>query len=258
MLRNSLRHFLPKTLMSTKNPPAIVLTCEHGGNRIPANCRQLFADAAEVLSSHRGWDPGAWPLAQSFSKRLAVPLTGSKISRLVVELNRSLHHPKLFSEYTQSLPAAERKMLVAKHWQPHRDSVQNLIGELIRQHGTVVHLSVHTFTEFFGVEVRKTEIGLLYDSRRTSERRFCASWADRLRDSGSSWKIRKNHPYNGSADGFTTALRKQFSPAEYIGIELEVCQKFFLRGGSEWKRIRTTLPETFHDVVQSFHESVCG
>jgi hypothetical protein len=37
--------------------------------------------------------------------------------------------------------------------------------------------------------------------------------------------VRFNYPYLGKADGFTTFMRKQF-PKNYIGIEIEVNQKF--------------------------------
>ena len=46
-----------------------------------------------------------------------------------------------------------------------------------------------------------------------------------MKDQNPELKIRFNYPYLGKADGFTTYLRKIF-PENYIGIELEVNQKF--------------------------------
>ena len=39
-----------------------VVTCEHGGNFVPVRYRPLFESkqAAAMLRSHRGYDPGAW------------------------------------------------------------------------------------------------------------------------------------------------------------------------------------------------------
>ena len=39
--------------------PCLVITCEHGGNRIPAPYRTCFAAVRRLPDSHRGYDPGA-------------------------------------------------------------------------------------------------------------------------------------------------------------------------------------------------------
>jgi len=44
-----------------------LITCEHGGNRIPARYRPLFACHGALLASHRGYDPGALALARDFA-----------------------------------------------------------------------------------------------------------------------------------------------------------------------------------------------
>ena len=41
-----------------------LITCEHGGNRIPPRYRDLFAGCEALLQSHRGYDPGALTLAR--------------------------------------------------------------------------------------------------------------------------------------------------------------------------------------------------
>jgi hypothetical protein len=41
--------------------------------------------------------------------------------------------------------------------------------------------------------------------------------------------VRRNYPYRGTADGFTTYLRRQFSARKYLGIELEVNQSLLGR-----------------------------
>ncbi|MEN9581780.1 MAG: hypothetical protein RJA70_4789, partial [Pseudomonadota bacterium] len=37
-------------------------------------------------------------------------------------------------------------------------------------------------------------------------------------------RLRRKYPYLGKADGLTTALRREFAPAAYLGLELEVNQ----------------------------------
>lgn len=238
--------------MSGTRKVSVVLTCEHAGRQIPAALKSHFQHGEKVLESHRGWDPGAFPLAQRFAQELNVPLSVSKVSRLVVELNRSLGHPLFFSEFTQELSAVEKQVLVDRYWQPHRTAVTDEISAKIRSGQCVIHLSVHTFTQYFGEEVRTTDIGLLYDPRRITERRFCSVWRDLLRQENRDWNVRRNDPYKGSSDGFTTSLRKLFAADQYLGLELEVCQKYFLNGGPPWKEILSKIPRSFARAVQQF------
>lgn len=238
--------------MPKRSLVSIVLTCEHAGNQVPACLKPLFLNADDVLNSHRGWDPGALPLARRFASHCGVSLASTKVSRLVVEPNRSLWHKRLFSEYMATLSPAARQELIDRHWIPHRSAVEQRIADTIRGGQTVIHLSVHTFTEHFGDEVRTTDIGLLYDPRRLPERNFCSLWREELQRIHPAWVVRRNDPYKGSSDGFTTSLRKLFAAGDYLGIELEVCQKFFLNGGAEWKQVLKEVPVSFTAAVERF------
>ena len=48
--------------------PALLLTCEHGGNRIPPRYRTLFQGHRRLLESHRGYDRGALAVAILMSR----------------------------------------------------------------------------------------------------------------------------------------------------------------------------------------------
>src|SRR5690606_9080611 len=82
---------------------ALVLSCEHGGNRVPPRYKDRFKDAEKLLESHRGYDLGALAVARRMAAALGAPLFYSRVSRLVVDLNRSQHHPRLFSEFLRDL-----------------------------------------------------------------------------------------------------------------------------------------------------------
>ena len=206
-----------------------VLTCEHGGNRIPAAYKALFSGAQDVLESHRGWDPGALLVAESMAGQLSVPLFSSKTSRLLVELNRSIGHPSLFSEFTAILPVADRQEIINRYWQPYRDQVTSHIDNLVQAGCRVVHVSIHSFTPIWEGKPRKTSIGLLYDPRRAGEKSLCDSWKPALKQELPGFVIHSNQPYRGIADGFTTSLRRRFDldvhwPGQYNGIEIEIKQ----------------------------------
>jgi len=202
----------------------LVLTCEHGGNKIPTKYLPLFADDKEVLNSHRGLDLGALDLFDHLSK-LACFSKSSKISRLLIELNRSLGRPKLFSEFTKDLSQKEKFELIDSFYLDYRNEVGKNISELIGKGEEVLHLSVHSFTPVWKGETRNADIGLLYDPSKAGEKDFSKNFKQQLLLQSPTLKIRFNYPYLGIADGFTTYLRERF-PKNYSGIELEVNQKF--------------------------------
>lgn len=60
---------------------ALIITCEHGGNRIPTPYRDLFLGHQTLLSSHHGFDPGALSMARTLADAFAAPLVSSTVSR---------------------------------------------------------------------------------------------------------------------------------------------------------------------------------
>ena len=67
-----------------------IITSEHGGNRIPAPYRRLFRGQRALLDSHRGYDPGSLVMAKALASACRTPLVASTVSRLLIDLNRSL------------------------------------------------------------------------------------------------------------------------------------------------------------------------
>jgi predicted N-formylglutamate amidohydrolase len=206
----------------------LILTCEHGGNRIPKQYLEIFEGAEAVLHSHRGFDPGALDLFSALRDRAYFSQYQS-VSRLLVEANRSLHHPQLFSEFSQQLSKKNKREVLEKYYFPYRNSVEAVIAHLIKEGKEVLHLSIHTFTPKLHEQVRKADIGLLYDPKRTLEKNISIKLKKELYRHDSTHRLRFNYPYQGTADGFTTYLRKKFTH-HYAGIEIEVNQKHVLGG----------------------------
>ena len=227
--------------VTARSSTRLLFTCEHGGHAVPPPYRALFRGAGEVLKSHRGWDPGALVLAQRFAETFQAKLFFSTTTRLLVELNRSLHHPKLFSDYTRGLSRDAKQQVLETYYLPHRQAVERYIASEIAAGRSVLHIGVHSFTPQLNGEVRQADIGLLYDPARTKERHFCAAWRKALLAAEPDLRVRKNYPYLGTADGFTTYLRRQFDDADYAGIELEVNQRFPLHAKPAWRQRQATL-----------------
>lgn len=244
-------------------PSGVVVTCEHGGHRIPARYQALFAPHADLLTSHRGHDPGALVLARAIARRLECELIYSEISRLLVELNRSLRHPALFSVISRDLPQKKRNQVLERYYFPYRRRVEMAVETLLakgatstrgsgRGSGPILHLSVHTFTPILDGKPRLTDIGLLYDPQRAEERGFCDALVRGLKKiRPDDLRIRRNYPYKGASDGLTTSLRRRFAETDYLGIELEVSQAFPLGLAHAWARLRRDIARALFSALHS-------
>ena len=218
-----------------------VVTCEHGGNRVPAPYRPLFRGQRALLDSHRGYDPGSLVMAKGLAGAFAAPLVASTVSRLLIDLNRSIDHPQLFSAVIRAAPAQTRAQIIEQHYRPYRRQVERLIRQAVARGQRVIHISSHTFTAELDGKVRGADVGLLYHPGRREEAKVCARWKETLAALAPELRVRRNYPYAGKADGLTSHLRVRFAPSDYVGIELEVNQGIVFAGGRRWTALRRML-----------------
>ena len=224
-----------------------LVTCEHGGNRIPRRYAEAFAPHRALLESHRGWDPGALNLARQLAKSLDAPLVFSETSRLLVDVNRSEHHRALFSLISRALPRDERTRILDEYYRPYRAEVAAAAEALSAAGKRMIHLSVHSFTPVLDGETRIGDIGLLYDPRRPHEAMLCANWLAELAAALPGLRVRRNYPYRGNTDGMTTSLRRAYHADRYLGVEVELNQRLL----SEPKTYRRVC----HAICAAAHSS---
>jgi predicted N-formylglutamate amidohydrolase len=196
------------------------------------------------LDSHRGYDPGALVIARSLSRALNAPLVTSTVSRLLVDLNRSIGHPELFSAATRGMPAKLRSRIVEQHYWPYRTRVERLVSQSVSRGSRVIHISSHSFTAKLNGKMRRADVGLLYDPGRHEETQLCALWKASLAASAPGLLVRRNYPYAGKGDGLTSYLRLRFPRSAYVGIELEVNQGIVLAAGRRWTALRGELADS--------------
>lgn len=213
------------------NGVAFLVTCEHGGNDVPPAYRHLFRGAGPVLSSHRGWDPGALSVARHLARALEAPLHVATTTRLLVDLNRSPHHPRVLSEYSRALSREGRDELLRTVHASYRGAVDARVRELGDRGQVVVHVGVHSFTPVLNGTSRQTDVALLYDPARRSEQAFGETWTGAIRTRQPALRVRRNHPYRGASDGLTTWLRSRHREETYLGLELELSQGLLARRG---------------------------
>lgn len=223
----------------------LMLTCEHASNKLPAAFKK--AVPAEVLKTHRAYDIGACSVFRKLVK-FAKPefYCEGKFSRLFVDLNRTITNKSAFSEYYDALEASNKtaaekaKAQATAYWQEYRTAIEKFVASSLsspkrtssktraaKSEPEIVHLGIHSFTPVLNGKVRSTDIGILYDPTRPQERAYANVIKDEIKRLYPAMKVRFNYPYKGTSDGLTTTLRKKFGP-RYVGIEIEINQKFFL------------------------------
>lgn len=173
-----------------------------------------------------------------------VLLRAATTTRLLVDLNRSIGHRQLFSEVTRSLSPAQRQEIIDRYYRPHRQAVESEVARHIASGASVIHVALHSFTPTLDGVQRRADVAWLYDPRRPGESAFSRAWMMEFAQRAPGLRLRRNYPYQGRNDGLTAWLRKRHPDETYVGIELEVNQRFVERGGAPWDELRSKLVDS--------------
>jgi predicted N-formylglutamate amidohydrolase len=150
-----------------------VLTCDHATNFLPPEFGTLGL-AAEELSRHIAWDPGALPVARRMAEALDAVLVETRISRLVIDCNRPLDAPDLISAISETtsvpgnagLTERQRAARIALSWQPFHDAVEQIVDKRLARGVETRLVSVHSFTPVYKGKSRPWHIGIIHDEDR--------------------------------------------------------------------------------------------
>jgi predicted N-formylglutamate amidohydrolase len=236
-------------MTTSAQPVAYLVTCEHGGNHVPAPYAALFRAHRRLLASHRGYDAGALAMARTLASALGARIVTSTVSRLLVELNRSPGRQFRQSPIMRTASRPLRIEVCRRYYVPYWTRVEAFVRAAVASGRRVVHISSHSFTPNLDGDARRADIGLLYDPDRHGERELCIRWQSALRMHAPGWSIRRNYPYLGRNDGLTRWLRQRFEPAAYSGIELEVNQKHVVDGRAMPARQRAAVARALRDAL---------
>ncbi len=228
---------------------SLIITCEHGGANIPTAYADLYRGWHHLLQSHRGLDLGALDLAGDLSVAFGAPLIASTVSRLLIDLNRSLWNPAVWSDATRHLPEDTKDTIIRQHYTPHRSRVYAAIQAEVTKGNRAIHVACHSFTPVLNGSTRTADVGLLYDPAREEERHFAKQWQRQFRSGNSAWRVRRNYPYAGWNDGLTSLLRQHFNDDAYVGIELEINQALVTDGAERWRATRDLVADTLRATL---------
>ena len=239
------------TAACNAGPFAVVVSCEHGGNRVPPRYREWFAGKEELLASHRGYDAGALAMARDLARALGAPLVASTTTRLLVDLNRSPRHRHLFSDWITAAPRGLKAEALALHYLPYRRRLEALVAAAVAAGRRVVHISSHSYTPILDTPVRNADVGILYDPRRPGEVALGARGIAALRADAPQLKVRRNDPDTGKSDGSCAALRRDYPAEKYIGIELEINQRHVAGDSAAWRAFRAHVVGALAHVLEA-------
>lgn len=207
-----------------------VILCDHASNFIPTAYAGLGLGDAE-RQAHIAWDPGALPVARALAEKLDAPLVAGRVSRLVIDLNRTTDAPDLIptrSEATavpgnEGLGEAERQRRIRTIHEPYHVAIEALIGRRLVDEMPTALIAIHSFTAVYNGRSRPWDIGILFDR----DRRL----ADRLLDA-----LR-------AEDGLMVGANEPYSPADGVYHTLSV--------HGERRGLPTAMIEIRNDVIRS-------
>lgn len=228
-----------------------IISCEHATNEVPPRFAHLFRGNEKILSSHQAYDHGTPDLAGRLARSFKSSVYLGSISRLLIDLNRSPANRKsLYSSFSRNLQQNDRELLLKKYYLPYRKKVEGAVAGIIGRNQPVLHISLHSFTPVKNDKVRKADIGLLYDPSRKCEKEMCAFLVKNFQWKMKSLRVRRNFPYRGKTDGFTSFLRKKYSADLYAGIEIEINQALLAENNIKKKKAEDLLIEGFISILK--------
>ena len=200
-IADSYEFIAPPTASSSV--PALV-TCEHASNAFPASL-PLPAGDSRLAGMHWAVDIGAEELTRELSQRLSVPALLSRVSRLVVDVNRPLNSDTLMRTVADGKPIELNLHLtphdfedrISKYYLPYH----LMMKEAVKRYSPHFVIAIHSFTPEYEGQRRHVEMGVLY--KRAQDEPYAKELCRRLREAGIRAEL--NEPWSG-VEGFMFAV----------------------------------------------------
>ena len=176
-----------------------LIVADHAGDAVPA-CLQGLGLEQTVFRRHIAVDLGSRAMAGLLADQLGAHLILANYSRLVVDLNRSLHDPTAFIAESdgvvvpgnQHLSEADKQRRAESIYRPYHTAIDNMIDRFLKQGAVPVIISVHSFTPVLADQFRPWHIGVLWDK----DPRIAQPLLARLRRNP-ELIVGDNEPYSG-------------------------------------------------------------
>jgi len=152
----------------------VVLSCDHGSDEIPAEYGNLGMSSAHVEECSSGMDKGAASVFEHLVQELDCRGIRSRISRLVVDMNRYVDQDELIPEHwggkpipgNRGLSRAARQQRIARYHAPYHRALVELLVACERRHGVAFYFAIHAMAPEFEGEVRDMDFALICNRGR--------------------------------------------------------------------------------------------
>lgn len=139
-------------------------------------------------------DIGAEDVAGRLASDMHLPMLSSRISRLVVDVNRPTSSDTMFRTMAEGKPIAlnanltseERQDRIDRYWRPYRFELKEILQTL---ENIDLVISVHSFTPLYEGEPRDCEVGVLYIDSKAEAHLFLEDLAAK------GYKVVENEPW---------------------------------------------------------------
>lgn len=185
-----------------------------GVNRLPKNA------AIERLKQNLKVDRHGVEISRQIAAALHVPSCFNPFPIDLVDVTKDVKQRNLFAGPFRTLKREAQQRLLNEVHQPYFERVCRSIETLLNTNDFVIHFSLRTFPLRNKGTIRRTDVGLLYDSSKSDEVDLCSDLVDDMWYRAPMLKVRRNYPRRGSEIGITRQLRKRFASRDYIGVEL--------------------------------------
>jgi predicted N-formylglutamate amidohydrolase len=227
-----------------------LLSCDHYGRLIPRVLGDLGLPESE-LTRHIVWDIGIAGVAETLARHLDAHLVAQRYSRLVIDCNRPLTAPDSIATLSGGvqipgnvdLSAADVAARQAAVFVPYHEALR----QLVEQRGSIVFVSVHSFTPVFLTTPRPWHCAVLYNR----DSRLALALRDVLR-SDRLLRVGENEPYAmRDVSDYTVPVHAE--ARGLIHVELEIRQDLVAdqSGQEAWaQRLARLLPQALESVTQ--------
>ena len=215
----------PVSVLNAAGGSTVVVTCDHGGDAIPAKLDGLGLDPLD-RERHIAWDIGVSATARQLAKLLDAPAVLGNYSRLLIDLNRPLDDLTSIREISDGVLVPGNRNLsvedVARRteaiFEPYHDAVSIAMNRAADRVAAPVLISVHSFTPVMQGFERPWHVGVLFGSdTRIAEPLIAALSAD------PEICVGANKPYSGY-DLYGYTIETHAMPKGYPNILIEIRQ----------------------------------
>jgi len=199
---------------------------------------------------HWAVDLGAEEFTREFSERLSAPALLSRVSRLVVDVNRPLNSDTLMRNRADGKPIAlnsnikphEFEDRISKYYLPYH----NMLKEAVKRYSPHFVIAIHSFTPEYEGQQRAVEVGVLF--KRAQDEPHARDLCAMLRDAGIRAEL--NEPWSGvegfmyAVDSLTHTHAHLTQPAGGLpAVEEEEAELSTAHGGHAHKAHSTVVPD---------------